>query len=174
MYPYLSFDKPLHKLDFTYDQVFAFSEEVKQNQSVILKSTGPYTAVHLRLGDQFLETDKHFVQCPHDERRFDPNRMDAAIRTTSGPIVFFCDNQAYKQRIQQTHNVILTIGEIGHTSLSNTTEKQVLDAVTEFYILTQSVHIIAASYSGFSIMASRFHRTPITYLFQNRIDLNQT
>jgi len=168
MYPIFPFGQPLPNidLDFPYDQVLEFSEEVKQNQSIILKPIEPYTSIHLRLGDRFLETDKCFVLCHQDERRFDIDKINNVIRNTPGPIIFFCDNHSYKQIIQDTHvNVTLTTGEIGHTSLSNTTDKQILDTVTEFYIMTKSEHIISSSYSGFSIMASRFHRKPITYLY---------
>jgi hypothetical protein len=168
MYPIFPFLQPFPNidLDFPYDQVFEFSEEVKKNQSIILKPIEPYTSIHLRLGDHFLETDKCFVLCHQDERRYDQNTIDSVIRNTPGPIIFFCDNDSYKQQIQQTHaNVTITTGEIGHTSLSNTTDKQMLDTVTEFYIMTKSEHIISSSYSGFSTMASRFHRIPITYLY---------
>jgi len=168
MYSIFPFGQPLPNidLDFPYDQVFEFSEEVKHNQSIILKPIEPYTSIHLRLGDLFLETDECFKQCPNDKRQFDLNIIDNVIRNTPGPILFFCDNYSYKQQIQKTYaNVTLTTGEIGHTSLSNTTDKQILDTVTEFYIMTKSEHIIASSYSGFSVMASRFHRKPITYLY---------
>jgi hypothetical protein len=49
---------------------------------------------------------------------------------------------------------------IGHTSFSNTTKKQVLDAVTEFYILTKSDMIYGITNSGFSLMASKFNNIP--------------
>ena len=168
MYPMFPFQNPPPNidLDFPYDQVFEFSEDVKKNQSIILKPIEPYTSIHLRLGDHFLETDQCFVGCHEDKRRFDRTSIDLVIRNTPGPIIFFCDNHSYKQQIQEMHaNVVLTTGEIGHTSLSNTTEKQMLDTVTEFYIMTKSEHIISCSYSGFCIMASRFHRKPITYLY---------
>jgi len=41
--------------------------------------------------------------------------------------------------------------------LSNTTNKQILDAITEFYILSNSHLIYSASNSGFSKMASKFN-----------------
>ena len=63
-------------------------------------------------------------------------------------------NQIIKKKYKK---VIITGAEIGHTSLSNTTNKQVLDAVTEFYILSNSILIYAASYSGFSNMSSKFN-----------------
>jgi len=169
MYQFFPFGKrfPNIDLDFPYDQVFEFSEEVKKNQSIILKPIEPYTSIHLRLGDHFLETDKSFVLCNQDERQFYTNIIDHVIRNTSGPIIFFCDNHSYKQHIQKKHpNVTFTTGEIGHTSLLSTTDKQILDTVTEFYIMTKSEHIISSSNSGFPITASRFHRKPITYLYK--------
>ena len=54
-------------------------------------------------------------------------------------ILFFCDNNNYKLKIKKKYkNIIITDAQIGHTSLSNTTNKQILDAVTEFYLLTNS------------------------------------
>jgi hypothetical protein len=50
---------------------------------------------------------------------------------------------------------------IGHTALRNTTSKQVLDAITEFYLLANANAIFAASESGFSIMASKFNNIPL-------------
>ena len=54
-------------------------------------------------------------------------------------------------------NLIITTSEIGHTSLSNTTNRQILDAVTELYVLSNSQLIYAASESGFSKIASKFN-----------------
>ena len=72
-------------------------------------------------------------------------------------IIFFCDNNAYKLKIKKKYsNIMITNCVIGHTSLTNTTEKQVLDSVTEFYLMTNSDKIIMASRSGFSITASKF------------------
>jgi hypothetical protein len=39
-----------------------------------------------------------------------------------------------------------------------------VDAVTEFYILTQSESIVANCNSGFSDMAAKFNRVPISYV----------
>jgi len=169
MYAVFPFGEALPNIDleFPYDQVFDFSEEVKMNVSMIL--TNPvedYISIHLRLGDKFLETDYTFIVCHEDARPFDQDLLDTFIQNTPGPLLFFCDNHSYKERIQRMYpQVMLTTGAIGHTSLLNTTEKQVLDTVTEFYILTKSSHIVSASFSGFSVMASRFQRKPITYLF---------
>ena len=53
---------------------------------------------------------------------------------------------------------------MAHTGLSNTTNKQVLDSITEFYLLTKSEHIYMASYSGFSLIASKFRNVSCSKL----------
>ena len=53
----------------------------------------------------------------------------------------------------------MTTSDIGHTALFNTTNKQSLDAVTDFYILSQSDQIVAANSSGFSVVAAKFKNT---------------
>ena len=58
--------------------------------------------------------------------------------------------------------IIILNSKIGHTSLKNTKEKQIIDTITEFYIMTQSEKIIAASNSGFSLIASKFRKIPLT------------
>jgi len=45
--------------------------------------------------------------------------------------------------------------------LTNTTMQQILDAISEFYLLTNSEHIYYASMSGFSIIASKFNNIQI-------------
>jgi hypothetical protein len=142
--------------------VFYFSDEVihQANQMISLPH---YISIHLRLGDKHLETDHSFVHCKDDVRPYDENSLFHFIEQHSEiPIVFFCDNQAYKLKIKQKyHHVAITNCNIGHTSLSNTTDEQVLDTVAEFYILTASDSIYYASISGFPIIASKFNHTPL-------------
>ena len=115
------------------------------------------------MGDKFLETDKRFVKCPKDERiRASDKAIDMFISNINEPVIFFCDNHNKRLEIKERHNnIIITDSEIGHTSLKNTTQKQTLDAVTDFYILTNSSQIYIASRSGFSKLASLFNNVPI-------------
>jgi hypothetical protein len=70
-----------------------------------------------------------------------------------------------KQKIKEKYNnIYITSGEIGHTSFTITTKKQVLDTVTEFYLLTNSKKIYAASRSNFSWSASIFKYDQISYI----------
>lgn len=73
-------------------------------------------------------------------------------------------DQHYKQKIKEKYNIFITNSSIGHTSITFTTNKQVLDAISEFYLLSNSEIIINASKSGFSIMASKFKNIPILYI----------
>lgn len=141
--------------------VFDFSDSVKENRNVLLNHSGSYIVIHLRLGDKYLETDPAFVMCKEDARVYHEDRLYHCIEDQNdNTIVFFCDNNSYKQKIKEKYpNVIITHSQIGHTSLSNTTDKQVLDTITEFYIMTESDKIYAASTSGFSTIAAKWRGT---------------
>jgi hypothetical protein len=59
-------------------------------------------------------------------------------------------------------NIIKT--NIGHTSFQNTTYEQLLDTISEFYILTNSQDIYVTAYSGFSAVASKFNNKPLYFI----------
>jgi len=150
--------------DISPSEVFTFTDDVIKNAKHILPSLpDKYVSLHLRMGDKFLETDKRFVKCPKDERiRASDKAIDMFISNINEPVIFFCDNHNKRLEIKERHNnIIITDSEIGHTSLKNTTQKQTLDAVTDFYILTNSSQIYIASRSGFSKLASLFNNVPI-------------
>lgn len=146
--------------------LFYFSNEVKLNADRILlgKNYSPYISIHLRLGDKYLETEKKFIQCSNDTRDYDEDKIYKFIEDNihNNNIIFFCDNKEYKLKIKNKYNdIIITDSVIGHSSLYNTSERQVLDAVTEFYIISESEKIYAASRSGFSECASEFKKVPL-------------
>lgn len=142
-------------------EVFTFSEEVKLNGCRLNVSN--YISIHLRLGDKYLETDHSFVVVKNDTRMYNEEKLFNFINDNCNKnIIFFCDNQTYKLKIKNKfNNVIILNYDIGHTSLSNTTDAQTLDAITEFYLMTNSEQICSASNSGFSTMASKFKNVPI-------------
>lgn len=159
--------------DFSYEtihsiqDVFVFSEEVKLNRTqLLLPHYTNYLSLHLRLGDKFLETDVAYIQSKDDVRRYNETDVLHFIEENTDKIIlFFCDNQQYKLKIKNKYkHIIITDGEIGHTGLYNTTHKQVLDTVTEFYIMTESEKIINAANSGFPIVASKFKNIPLISL----------
>jgi hypothetical protein len=146
--------------------IFTFSEQIHANYDRLFpKNLSDYVSLHLRLGDKYLETDKAFVVVTDDERYYDEGSLFQFIElNTHLNIIFFCDNNGCKQHLKSKYpSLIIIDAHVGHTSLFNTTEEQIIDAVTEFYIMCNSSHIYSASsFSGFSIMAAKFKNTPIT------------
>ena len=144
--------------------VFEFSDEVINNsRRLIPENIADYISMHLRLGDKYLETEKSYVACKDDVRSYDEYRIfDFIEENFKENIIFFCDNNNYKLNLKSIYsNIIITTSDIGHTSLLNTTEKQTLDTITEFYLLTNSKLICAASSSGFSSVAAKFKNIPL-------------
>jgi len=148
--------------------VFHFTNEVIENSFILFPQNIPYLSIHLRMGDFFLETDKQYVMCHDDVRNFSEEKIHAIIETNTKNI-FFCGDNNYKLKIKEKYpSVMITNCDIGHTSFSNTTKKQVLDTITEFYILTNSEKIYGITRSGFSIIASKFHNIPYETFCNNR------
>lgn len=150
--------------------IFKFNDCIKLNKNNILPShIKKYESIHLRLGDKFLETNKKYIQIKDDERDFNEENLFNYIKNKKNEnIIFFCDNNQYKLKIKEKfNNIIILNTKIGHTSLKNTEEKQILDTLTEFYILVNSTRICTPNKknrpSGFSIMASKFKG--IDYIF---------
>jgi hypothetical protein len=149
-------------IDINIEDVFEFSDEVIKNSHNLLSITN-YISIHLRLGDKYLETDKSYILCPNDERKYNENDLFNFIETNKDKnIIFFCDNNHYKLKIKNKfNNVIICDCDIGHTNHSNTTDKQTLDTLTELYLLTNSEKIYYASESGFSLIAAKFKNIPL-------------
>ena len=146
------------------NEVFYFTDEVKINSKYLFpQDITNYISIHLRLGDKYLETERKYIHCKEDTRDFSEEKIHKIIEENCNKTIFFCcDNNNYKLKLKEKYNnIIITNCDIGHTSLSNTTRKQVLDGITEFYILTNSTTIFAGSLSGFSIVASKFNNIPL-------------
>ena len=152
-----------HEIKIPLQEIFYFSEEIVINSNNFLNNETSYISIHLRLGDKYLETDKAFVLCKEDSRSYSETKLfDFIEKKNNKTILFFCDNRSYKLKIKEKyHHILITDYEIGHTSLSNTTPIQVLNSLTDFYLLTNSEEIFIASDSGFSIMASKFKNIPL-------------
>ena len=162
--PYMYYSSVNYDFDININEVFYFTNEIKINYKLLFPiDITKYVSIHLRLGDKFLETEKQYVACKDDTRLFSEEKIHKFIEANYNKNIFFCcDNTEYKLKIKEKYNnVIIINSDIGHTSLSNTTTKQVLDTITEFYILTNSEMIYGASTSGFSAVASKFNNIPL-------------
>lgn len=159
-------------------ELFEFSQEVVARASQLFpndtkkkeeKTEGkkPYTVVHLRMGDKFIVA-KH-KDCPNDTRKYNEHHICSRVEdllAQEKTVLFLCDNAECKRRIKQKYaNLSVTNSQIGHTSYAETSEQQVVDTLAEFYLLTKAEHIIMASYSGFSWLASLFHRIPLDKIY---------
>jgi hypothetical protein len=149
--------------------VFKFSNSVILNKSVIFPDIKEYITLHVRLGDKYLETDKGFVNCKDDIRSYDESELIRFIEKNGDKkILFCCDNNDYKRYIKDKYDsIILVNSEVAHTGLKNTNTKQILDTVTEFYIMTNSEKIVAGSRSGFSLLAAKYRNIEIEFLDTN-------
>jgi hypothetical protein len=165
--PFLFYKDFNYECNINANEVFEFTEEIKQNSNnIFIENVSNYISIHLRLGDKFLETDKSFVICKEDVRIFNEEKLFNFIKINNEtPILFFCDNNEYKLQLKKRfNNIIITQCNIGHTSLLNTSDKQIMDTVIEFYLLSNSKIIYIASKSGFSFMASKFNNIPLCEL----------
>jgi len=151
-------------LKYRLNDLFCFSDEVRTNARAIVDPDVKYISIHLRRGDKHLETDMKYVHCTWDERAFDEEKLYAFIESNADKqIFFFCDNNSYKHTTKDKYDFIhITDYKIGHTSFSNTSSEEVLNSVTDFYLMAHSEHIYTASYSGFSKMAAKYNDIPIT------------
>jgi hypothetical protein len=150
------------------NDVFYFSREVIENsQNIFPPYITDYLSIHLRLGDKFLELNKELIHCKEDTRNFSEDKINQIIEENNDKYIFFCcDNDSFRKNIKEKYcNVIISIGNIGHTSYEITSSKQILDTISEFYILTKSNKIFGASQSGFSIVAANFNNIPYIKLY---------
>ena len=169
---YKKISPPLFYNTYSYDDIkipiqelFYFTEDVKVNSNKLLQIDN-YVSIHLRLGDSYLEIDHEKNPVNPDKREYDETKLYEYIETNKDEkIVFFCDNKTYKQKIKDKYTIFITSSSIGHTSIEYTTDDQILDAISEFYLIAQSKKIISASKSGFSIMASKYKNIPVIQLY---------
>jgi hypothetical protein len=163
LYDKFSFDS----LFIPIQDIFEFSEEVKQNSQTLLNiNVDNYSSIHLRRGDKYLicDVDKKNIECANETREFDEVQLINFIKENSNykDFIFFCDNYSYKQKIKKMfNNILICDGHIVHTGIMSTTDTQALDTITEFYFLVNSKEIFMFSNSGFPIIASKFKNIPL-------------
>ena len=165
--PYMYYSTINTNFTLNINEVFYFTDEIIENSKRLYDQQDQHISIHLRLGDKYLETDRKYVMVKDDTRNFSEEKIYECIeKNIKNHIFFCCDNQKYKLKIKNRYpNIIITNCKIGHTSLSNTTSEQIIDAITEFYILTKSQIIYSASNSGFSEIASKFNNIPLIKLY---------
>ena len=147
--------------DVEINDVFYFSPEVKINSKLLFPYDIPYISIHIRLGDKYLETDKNYVICQEDDRSFSNEKLNHFIESQTIPILLCCDQHTFKMNLKEKYNILVTNCNVAHSGLSNTTKQQVLDSVTELYLLSNSTTIYSTAYSGFSTIAAKINHIPL-------------
>ena len=171
---YKKFDFDFINLKF--GDVFYFSDEVISNKKNIYSDNLlNYISIHLRLGDKHLELekkDKKFVYTKWDQREFNYDKLsDLIIKNKKKIILFFCDNYSFKQKIKKKYPFIkISSAKVGHTGLSISSKREVLDAASELALLAGSKEIYSASYSGFPLVAGKLGEVKVHKL-HNQKDL---
>jgi hypothetical protein len=141
--------------------MFSISDTVKNHEIVKQYSNFDYISLHIRLGDKHME----HINSP-DDRHYKENLVIEFLESNKDKnILLFCDNAKYKQELQQKYkNVSITSAKVVHYNQKGTTEEEVLHTVIEFYLLSKSKKIYAASNSGFSYIASFYGNVPYVLL----------
>jgi hypothetical protein len=147
-----------HTSNFPLKNIFYFHDTIIE-KALSITDNKKYISVHLRLGDKFLEIDKKFIASKNDVRSYDESKILSFFTNNNDKnIYFFCDNNAYRQKIKQLFDYInITDLRIGHSALSSTSNEEIFNSILEFYIMSNSEKIYKCSRSGFSEMASRFN-----------------
>ena len=154
-------------LKLNWNEVFYFSDIVKSNADKLFPNhVKEYISLHIRLGDKNMPDQMNH---PNDDRVFNEKKLYEFIETNSKKNIFcVSDNQDYKLKIKNKYNnIIITDIDIRHTASQKTTSKQILDGVTEFYLLTKSQLIYCPNHSGFSKVAAKFRN--IKYIDSSEI-----
>ena len=171
---YKNFDFDFINLKFS--DVFYFSDEVILNKKNIYSDNSlNYISIHLRLGDKHLELDKKdkkFVYTKWDEREFNSDKLSDLIeKNNKKKILFFCDNNSFKQKLKKKYPFIsISSAKVGHTGLSISSKREVLDAASELALLAGSKEIYSVSYSGFPLVAGKLGEVKVHKL-HNQKDL---
>lgn len=146
--------------------LFRFSEAVTTQAQTIIDTrfggSGGFLAVHIRMGDHFLEAVKEPIRADCDIRSWDRDGLQRFLEAHRPYLIFLCtDNRSLRDTIELDYDNVSSSGlEIGHTQYPTTPASVIQGAVVEFYMLTRAAKIMYASVSGFPIMAAQFVGIP--------------
>ena len=166
--PVIFYDIPFYDIVDKYNisEIFKFSDdiyEMKKDHNI----SEEYVSVHIRRGDKHIEASSSVKQVPHDSRPFDQTNFDNVVNKlfdNSKNVMLFSDSMVFKKMMSKKFNKIQCLDlKIGHTTWTNTSDEQIKNTVFEFYILCNSIKIVANCVSGFSKMASMFNKIDIEH-----------
>lgn len=166
--PHIFYDIPIYEIVDKYNisEIFKFTDDIYQMKKDNNISE-EYVSVHIRRGDKHIEAASSVKQVPHDSRPFDQTNFDNMVNnlfTDNKAVMLFSDSMVFKKMMSKKFDKLQCLDlKIGHTTWTNTSDEQIKNTVFEFYILCNSVKIIANCVSGFSKMASAINKIDIEH-----------
>jgi len=166
--PVIFYDIPFYNIVDKYNisEIFKFSNdiyEMKKDHNI----SEEYVSVHIRRGDKHIETSSSVKQVPHDSRPFDQTNFENMVNNLfndNKSVMLFSDSMVFKKLMSKKFDKLQCLDlKIGHTTWTNTSDEQIKNTVFEFYILCNSIKIVANCVSGFSKMASAINKIDIEY-----------
>jgi hypothetical protein len=162
------FKNSYDKIYLPIKDVFEFSAEVISHSiSLLPKNVYTYNSIHLRCGDNYIKNHEIYENNSRDCRWNSKHsiKLKYFLRKNKKPFIFFTDNIQFKNDIKKKFNNLITLNvDIHHTGFE-IKDKELLDSIAEFYVLSNSKKIIMIVESGFARMAARINNIPIETLF---------
>ena len=153
-------------LGISFLSMMDFSSEIYQRISVPPSS---YVAVHLRCGDLHMECATGYAGPTTDSRKWDENRLHKLLEELhqqGKKILFFSDTRKYKKQLATKYPFLeMTDTKIGHIGLQYVKDEDIANTLVEFATIIRAETIYAASYSGFTEIASQIGGRPIVRLW---------
>jgi hypothetical protein len=120
-----------------------------------------YLAVHIRLGDQYLNRPGVI----------DFEGYNTTIKSVSGslPVIVFSDNTHIKQEFERRYNYIIHDIDIVHTREMRIVNhlEPFLKTIAEFYMIAFSTKVLSFIYSGFSHISSFLYKKEYLVVYDN-------
>ena len=166
--PHVFYDMPIYDIVNKYDisDIFKFSDDIYKMKKDH-KISEEYVSLHIRRGDKHIEASSSVKQVPHDSRPFDQTNFDNVVNklfAENKNVMLFSDSMVFKKMMSKKFDKLQCLDlKIGHTTWTNTSDEQIKNTVFEFYILCNSVKIIANCVSGFSKIASMINKIDVEH-----------
>lgn len=136
--------------------------------SLITSIASSYVAVHLRCGDLHMECARGFAGPTTDSRKWNEKQLFQLLEdlhSQGKTIYFFSDNRSYKRALAAQYPYLqMSHTKIGHIGLQYVKDEDIANTLVEFATIMRAETIYAASYSGFTKVASEIGNRPLVAL----------
>ena len=159
----------LKKYTSEFKSFLKLSDVVKQ-RIITLKNqinNVEYTAIHIRCGDQFMESGGRCVAdnriSPHQDLLF--RKLIKIINylkiTYNLPICVFTDTKSLRDKICKEYDLLSFNTTIHHIATQNSNINAYIDTIAEFELLGEAKAIIKLASTGFAYWSAFIHDVPL-------------